>query len=124
MSEPNTVLVIEDNTDQRDMLCDVVRSQGYTALGYQDGLEALGKIDGHSGLCLIIIDLRMPVMGGERFLEALKSHTQWRDVSTLVLTGDVDSANRLRKEGIQVLIKPYDLREILSYLKQSCSPSA
>jgi chemotaxis family two-component system sensor histidine kinase/response regulator PixL len=120
MPDHGTVVIVEDNADQREMLCDVVRSQGYQALGFPDGLEALSELDLHPRLCLIIVDLRMPVMGGERFLEALRSHTQWSDLKTLVLTGDTDSATRLRSEGIQVLVKPYDLHDILSYLKQSC----
>ena len=102
------------------MLCDLLQTQGYHAVGVSDGTEALDLLHTLPNLSLVILDLRMPGMGGERFLEALRTHTDCQTVEAIVLTGDTDSAARLRHQGIEVLTKPTDLRVILATIRRLC----
>jgi CheY-like chemotaxis protein len=64
------ILVIEDNADIRKLLMLTLESEGYCVVGAADGREGLDVLARISGLCLILLDLMMPVMNGWEFLRA------------------------------------------------------
>jgi len=60
-----TVLVVDDETDVREFVRDVLLRQGYEVLEAKDGLEAyelLQRLSG--GIRLLVTDVQMPRMDG------------------------------------------------------------
>jgi CheY-like chemotaxis protein len=112
---PPTILVVDDDAAVAGMLRDALTSWGYDvvlASNGREGLHALGKqhLDG------ILLDINMPVMGGETMLDELR----WLGYQTPVVVisgGDVPTLRRLVKEGAQAFaIKPF----LLPSLKKLC----
>lgn len=56
------ILVVEDNRDLRELLCDALTGEGYRAYSSSDGNEALTRLE-ETFFDLIIADIMMPNMG-------------------------------------------------------------
>ncbi|PYQ43498.1 MAG: response regulator [Acidobacteria bacterium] len=68
-----TVLVVDDDNAFRALVCEVLEARGYRVLAAQNALEAhqisrnfTGRID------LVVVDMRMPLMGGLALAEQLR----------------------------------------------------
>jgi len=68
-----TVLVIDDEDIPRQLLCDMLRSMGYTALPASSGEEGIGILrTSPENVDLVILDKIMPGMDGTRTLHRLR----------------------------------------------------
>lgn len=61
------VLVVDDNADIRASLELLLPMFGFAVATAADGLEALDYLHTHEAPALILLDLRMPLMGGVQF---------------------------------------------------------
>ena len=63
-----TVMVVEDDASIRDLVIEVLGSEGLTAVGVENGAEALHRLRRDPVRpALILLDLMMPVMDGWQF---------------------------------------------------------
>lgn len=83
------VLVVEDNPVIREMLEDWLFVNGYHVLTAAHGRAALDLLEAGASPRLILLDLRMPVMGGYEFLEQV-SHTPFASIPVVVRLSLVD----------------------------------
>ena len=61
-----TVLLVEDEAELRELACEVLKGNGYTLLSAGDGIEALQIAEGHPGpIHLLLTDVIMPRMSGQ-----------------------------------------------------------
>lgn len=107
------VLVVEDNTDLRLFLHDVLVDEYNVSLA-EDGEAAL-QLALAEPPDLIVTDLMMPRRDGEAFLRALRSHADFPHVPALVLSARADDALRekLLDELVQdYLTKPFSPQEL------------
>ncbi len=58
-----TILVVEDDTNQRDLYEEELAGEGYRVFSAGDGRAALQKVREHSP-DLVVLDVNMPVMDG------------------------------------------------------------
>jgi CheY-like chemotaxis protein len=72
----HTVLVVEDEEELREMMRDALELNGYLVVTAEDGQDALDKISGIEHLCLVILDLLMPVMNGWDFVERMRQRAE------------------------------------------------
>jgi two-component system, cell cycle sensor histidine kinase and response regulator CckA len=71
-AEHSTVLVVDDEEMVRRLACVALRSYGYEVLEASDGKDALQVLAGSPSLpSLILLDLAMPVMGGDELVPIL-----------------------------------------------------
>lgn len=64
-----------------------------------------------------LVDLKMPGMGGEATLEALKKEHKWLEVVILTGHGSIDSATQCAKSGAyHYLQKPCDFDQLMEVL--------
>ena len=61
------ILVVEDDTSIRELLVELLESEGYGVASAVNGLEALKYLQSNENPDLILIDLMMPVMDGYAF---------------------------------------------------------
>ncbi len=110
-----TILLVDDDDRVREMGKEMIEMGGYIVLTADSGEEALEVYVSHrEEISLIILDLIMPGMGGNRCLEELLRIDP--DVRVLVASGY--SSNGLSQDakgrGARGFVsKPYDAKEIL-----------
>jgi CheY-like chemotaxis protein len=107
------VLVVDDEQDLLEILSDRLEGEGYRVLTARDGLEALDRVRESTPAC-IILDLKMPRLGGLDALGELRRQAPGAYV--IVLTGSPNRpmANECRARGAdEFLLKPFDSAELL-----------
>jgi two-component system response regulator FlrC len=103
------IFVVEDDDELRDAITDTLTEQGYSVLGYANGIDALSAIDGKNRPALIISDVHMtPINGHDFMVSVLKKH---REIPVILITayGTVESAVVAMKNGARdYLTKPFE----------------
>ena len=105
------VLVVEDSTPVRALICKALRKNGFVNIvQVKDGNEALEAM-ALKLPDLIISDLNMPNLNGRQLLQAMLRHSQFRQIPFIVLTSetDDDTFKQVMKMGAADFIKkPFD----------------
>ena len=65
------ILVVEDDTNSRRLMCTVLEQYGYNAIPAIDGIDALDVLD-KKHIDLIVLDIMMPRMDGFEFTDTLR----------------------------------------------------
>jgi len=111
----SVVLIVDDEDDIRETLGELVAHVGCTARGAANGAEALELLKTLRP-CLIILDLRMPVMNGHETWAALQQDPSLAHVPVVVSTSTPDDA----PQGATVLPKPIDVDAAFSLMRRYC----
>jgi signal transduction histidine kinase len=90
-----TVLVVDDDAGNRELLARAVAALGHRALQADDGAAALATLR-EGAVDLMLLDLRMPGMDGHAVLRALHADESLRALPVLVVSGDDDRETALR----------------------------
>ena len=108
------MLVVDDDTDMRDVLASVLQELGLNVLEAQDGLEALAVLRGDPNISLIISDLKMPRCDGLELARALKELALPSAPPFVMISGYSDPAlGRAEELNIKTILrKPFRLEEI------------
>lgn len=120
------VLVVDDDLDAREMLLTLLLDEGYHAVAAEDGLEALHLLrtvrhHAPDTACLVLLDLRMPRLGGGEFRRAQLSDPVLANVPVAVMSGAVDAEAHAQALGaVAVLPKPIDVDALLRVVGQHC----
>jgi signal transduction histidine kinase/CheY-like chemotaxis protein len=103
-----TILVIEDNEDVRKLLSVVLEKSGYTVIEAVDGEDGFKKFnDNNEKLDLIISDLVMPKMDGEKVHEEVsKIRPEMKILFISGFTSDSDKVKNIIEKGYHYLLKP------------------
>jgi CheY-like chemotaxis protein len=114
----HTVLVVEDELELREMMRDSLQLNGYTVVTAEDGQDALSKISDIEHLCLVILDLLMPVMNGWDFLAKMRQRVELAAVPVVVHS----SAPGRSPLGVaRVLQKPVAFERLLDIVREYCA---
>ena len=122
MTRNSLVLVVEDDPDCRDLMADLLSVSGFRSTTAANGVEALEKLKqlGHS-VCLIVLDLMMPIMNGWEFRSAQLRDNRMRDIPVIVLTADVRvDVSAAQLAPVACLPKPVAPDELLEVISQHC----
>ena len=110
------ILVVEDNSINREMLCEIL-SVDYTVLEAENGQEALDTLRQHGeDIALILLDVMMPVMDGYTFLEHVKADPELSLIPVIVMTqsdSEADEVSALSHGAADFVPKPYRPQVIL-----------
>jgi CheY-like chemotaxis protein len=109
------VLVVDDEPDVRETLCDMVEMVGCLPIEARNGAEALELLRARRP-CLMILDVLMPVMSGTELLQAMKLEPALADVAVVVSTSAPDRV----PPGVPVVRKPIDLPVMLEWMRRTC----
>jgi Amt family ammonium transporter len=101
------VLVVEDDADQRDIICEMLEMEGFRVLLAEDGEEAI-NLTQSAHPAAIILDVILPRADGWEVLNRLKSDPSTADIPVLILSV-VDQAGFGKRLGAdEYLIKPLE----------------
>lgn len=109
------ILVIDDSTDNQDLLKLLLIDKGYDVYCVSNGSEALSLLSELSDLPdLILLDAQMPVMDGYQFRRVQSRNDRIKDIPVVVMTAETDlelNRHMMRPEGI--LLKPLDINSVI-----------
>ena len=107
------ILVVDDDSLQREMLAGFLKNQGFDVESAADGSEALRKF-ADSSVQLVLLDHRMPDMNGDEVLARMKEINPFIRAIMITAYGAVKTAvNVMRLGADDFLEKPVDLPELL-----------
>jgi len=104
------ILVVEDNEELRMLMELALESEGFRVECAPNGLEALKLLKENSTPDLILLDLMMPVMSGQEFLESRRQVPELHEIPLIVFS----AASENVPPGFPFLRKPVDLDHLLS----------
>ena len=113
------ILVVDDDRQLADMLVEYLVRLGYKATAAYGGREGLARFE-QDDFKLVILDLKMPNMGGMEVLEAIKSIDSRAVVIVLSGFGTIESAVAAIKRGAYDFIpKPIELNALGTILDRA-----
>lgn len=109
------ILVVDDDETLRGMIADMLSAVGYKVVTARNGLEALEKYRDGGPVDMVLLDIMMPDMGGQKCLEELLRINPC--IKVLIATGISPADERTRlafKTGaIGVVHKPIKYNQLL-----------
>lgn len=120
MSDQKTILVVDDDQELRDTLSEAFENEGFLVLKAADGQSGLGSAFEHKP-DLIMLDLKMPNIGGLEVLKQLRADEWGQNAKVMVLTAldDMTSISEtLNQGGLEYLVKSdWKLEDIISRVR-------
>jgi len=108
------VLVVEDEPTVGGLIADVLRDEGMRVDVLRDGESALDRAE-HEEYDLVICDLKMPGMDGQKFFLSLGKRRNSMQGHVLFVTGDVVAPRTqefLERHGLPYVAKPFRVEEL------------
>jgi DNA-binding NtrC family response regulator len=107
-----TILIVDDELEACLSLAEVLQSKGYMTLHEDDPLKVLALL-GQENVDLILMDVRMPALGGIDLLKILRKTHPLLPVIMISGYASVESAVRAMKYGaLNFFAKPVQLSEL------------
>jgi len=114
MTERERILVVDDDPSLLREVKQTLQTAGYDVETAVDGLSGLDALD-DSDFDLIVLDLRMPRMGGRLFFAELRRLDFVMPVLILSAYGAQEACRELGAEG--ALSKPFDPAELIATIR-------
>ena len=115
-----SILVVEDQEDNRQILRDLLGSADYEMVEAENGQEAIDAVS-KSKPDLILMDIQLPVMDGYEATRRIKANPDWKSIPIIVVTSYALSgdAEKARAAGCDDYVtKPYSPRQLLAKIRE------
>jgi CheY-like chemotaxis protein len=115
------VLIVEDNEDILESLSEILRMRGYTVARAFNGQEALEHLFHAKPPAVILLDLMMPVMDGEQFLDVKARIPGLAAIPVVLISAAGDLPGKAAELGVSdYLAKPIDAKRLLAIVERHC----
>ena len=116
------VLIIEDEAEIRDLIGVLLALEGYEVHSFRripHGLNSIRRLDPSA----IVLDLRLPGLGGIELLRLLSADRQLRRTQVVICTAADDLAEIYGPEfatlGCEVVRKPFALEDLVGSVRRA-----
>ncbi len=110
-----TILVVDDERNIVEIVCEILKNKGFRTLRAYDGQEAIDALNRHHPDA-IVLDLKMPVVDGISVIRQMRSSASLAQIPVIVLTATqiIQEAQEQFKElGIfRWMTKPFESEEL------------
>jgi len=119
----NTVLLVEDNPDDEQLILRALKQTGITETieVTRNGREAVDYLLGVAAPPrLVLLDLKLPKMGGLEVLQALRLDNKTRMIPVVVFTSSIEKTDVLTSYDLganSYIRKPVDYRQLTDVVK-------
>ncbi|MEZ5797335.1 MAG: phosphate regulon transcriptional regulator PhoB [Paracoccaceae bacterium] len=115
-NEQPTVLLVEDEPAQREVLAYNLDAEGFRVVAADNGEDAMLLVD-EEGPDIIILDWMMPRLSGIEVCRRLKMRPETRSIPIIMLSARAEEVDRIR--GLETgaddyVIKPYSVLELMA----------
>jgi two-component system chemotaxis response regulator CheY len=118
---PPLVLVVDDDPDILEAICDILGGEGYGVLRARHGAEALERLREYRP-DLILLDLMMPVMDGLAFAHAMRQLRIEPEIPVVVISADGNAQKAASIGARGFLAKPFDIDALLENVSAMTGP--
>ena len=117
-SDNQKILIVDDESNVREILEDILSTEGHHVQSSESGEEALNLLQ-NEAFDLVFTDLSLPQMDGYSLADAIKS--QWPQTSVCLITGWDNPL--IAEKGIQnkvdrMLNKPFHMDDVIQAVKE------
>jgi two-component system response regulator HydG len=119
MPDPATVLIVDDEPFNVDLLEQQLEEQGYQTCVAYDGTEALERLEKDQP-DLVLLDWMMPGMNGIQVLEKMRAIPQWSTIPVIMLTARTTTQDKvagLDAGADDYVTKPIDEAELWARIR-------
>ena len=117
----NRILVVDDDADIREGLCELLQDEGYNVIGAENGSDALEQLRSSEPPCAILLDLMMPVMDGLDFRAHLRRDPTLEGIPVVVISAGIEArrvAGAMSVAGF--LPKPIQVPILINTVERLC----
>ena len=107
------ILIVEDDVHINEMLCELLRQNGYAPAAAYSGTEALLLLP-RGGFSLVLLDLMLPGKTGEQVLAEIRETASVPVIVLTAVTGKETAVRLLRLGADDYIAKPFDNNELLA----------
>ena len=121
----HTLLLVEDNANNRDMLSRRLVRRGFTVVTAADGREGIARARADAP-DLILLDMSLPIMDGWQTARQIKSDPDIRHIPIIALTAHAMSGDRqaaLDSGCDEYETKPIDFTRLLNKIQDLLAPA-
>lgn len=124
-TDEEIILVVEDDPDLRENLCEVLELEGFQAVGVANGMEALEYLRTHAPPCLILLDVMMPRMSGSEFRAQQRVDARIAEVPVIAVSAmELDHQHQQIPDAVGYFIKPVNPLQLSQAVRQCCPTAA
>jgi CheY-like chemotaxis protein len=114
------ILLVDDDTDLRETLAELLEDEGFRVMHAGNGQEALKALE-EERPDVIALDYMMPVMSGGEFRRQQRARADLADIPVLLMTAANDSPDLAAIAATAVVKKPFSLEVLLRCLAEVTS---
>ena len=92
---PGTILLVEDDANEREMLAGFLRLRGHSVVCVADGQEALDYLKEHETPAVVMVDMKMPRCNGTEMVHALRNDDRHHGARVFAISGSTPEENSL-----------------------------
>ncbi|QTA82005.1 Signal transduction response regulator/histidine kinase [Desulfonema limicola] len=114
-----TILVVDDNPINLELLSDCLTEFGYTVLLKKDGEKALALLERRIP-DIILLDILMPGIDGFETCKYIKSMDRAKDIPVIFMTALTDTSDKIKGfelGAVDYITKPFHQEEVLARVK-------
>jgi two-component system cell cycle response regulator DivK len=119
------VLVVDDYVDNRELVCELLMSQGLRVIEARSGLEALERARAFRPN-VVLMDLALPGVDGWEATRRLLSDPRTQRARVIAVTAHAqqEAIDRAREAGcVATVIKPFDPEQLLGEVRRALADS-
>ncbi len=117
MTEKSYILLVDDDPDDLMLLREAIETldENFSVSECKDGRSAINYLKEnhsyHSPLCLVVLDINMPILDGREVLAIIKSDPALKNLPVVVFTTSTNPAdkNYCAQFNVEMLSKPFNL---------------
>jgi CheY-like chemotaxis protein len=121
----NKILIVDDDQESRDLLCEVLQASGYAPHAVGDGSAAREVLSHDDEYRIVIADLQMPRESGWELLRKLRQQNSKHEI--ILMSSFMSSAEReaAKAMGVHAMLeKPFQLTELLQTVAEVAAQSS
>ena len=124
MAQSLPILVVEDDPNLREAVCDTLELAGQSVVSAPGGVEALKLLEAQP-VSIVVSDVRMMPMDGIALLKEIRSRFPHLPVVLMTAFADVDRAvEAMRSGACDFLLKPFEPKALLEHVARYRLPEA
>ncbi len=114
------VMVVDDDDDTRNTLCEILKHLKYDVLEAKHGLDAFTQLRSGVRPDVMLLDLMMPVMDGFELVHELRKHPAYAEIPILIITAAGNPPAEAAKVSVAGSVqKPFHTEELLTAIRQA-----